>query len=162
MTRRSTARALGTVALALSAARPTGAQTQPTLQERLGHSKDARLVIVHADDLGEWHAVNAAAIRAFETGLVSSGAAMPACPWFPEIAAWSREHPEADLGLHLAVTSERTAYRWARWPRATESRRSWIPAATCSSFRSRRRSAPTRERSRWSCGPRSTAPCTSA
>lgn len=113
MTGRSVARALGFVALELSlAALPPEARAQPTLQERLGHTKDARLVIVHADDLGEWHAVNAAALRAFETGLVNSGAAMPACPWFPEIAAWSREHPEADLGLHLAVTSERTAYRW--------------------------------------------------
>jgi hypothetical protein len=87
-------------------------QVTPTLLERLGHRKDAKLVIVHADDLGEWHAVNAASIRAFETGLVNSGSMMVPCPWFPEIAAWAKDHPEADLGLHLAVTSERTAYRW--------------------------------------------------
>jgi len=82
------------------------------LAERLGYPRDAKLVIVHADDIGEWHAVNAATLQAFGTGLVNSGSMMVLCPWFPEIAAWSKAHPEADLGLHLAVTSERTAYRW--------------------------------------------------
>ena len=37
---------------------------------------------------------------------------MVPCPWFPEMAAWAKDHPEVDLGLHLTVTSERTAYRW--------------------------------------------------
>jgi predicted glycoside hydrolase/deacetylase ChbG (UPF0249 family) len=83
-----------------------------TLQERLGYPRDAKLLIVHADDLGEWHAVNAAAIQLFEAGLVNSGVAMAPCAWFPEIAAWAREHPDFDLGLHIAVTSERTDSRW--------------------------------------------------
>lgn len=88
------------------------AARKATLQERLGYARDAKLLIVHADDLGEWHAVNAAATRLFEAGLVSSGVAMPPCPWFPEIAAWARTHPQFDVGLHLALTSERTDYRW--------------------------------------------------
>jgi predicted glycoside hydrolase/deacetylase ChbG (UPF0249 family) len=83
-----------------------------TLAERLGYAPDAKLLIVHADDIGEWHAVNAATMRAFETGFVNSGAMMVPCAWFPEIAGWAREHPAADLGLHLTVTSERTASRW--------------------------------------------------
>jgi len=37
---------------------------------------------------------------------------MPPCPWFPEIVAWAKAHPDFDLGLHLTVTSERTDYRW--------------------------------------------------
>ncbi len=85
---------------------------KPTLQERLGHKKDAKLLIVHADDLGEWHAVNEAAIRLIDAGVVSSAVAMPPCPWFPEIAAWAKAHPQFALGLHLTVTSERTDYRW--------------------------------------------------
>jgi predicted glycoside hydrolase/deacetylase ChbG (UPF0249 family) len=99
------------LALALAAALlpPAG---DSTLAERLGHPRNAKLLIVHADDLGEWHAVNAGSIRAFETGLVNSGSMMVPCPWFPEMAAWARDHPEIDLGLHLTVTSERTAYRW--------------------------------------------------
>jgi predicted glycoside hydrolase/deacetylase ChbG (UPF0249 family) len=72
----------------------------------------ARQLIVHADDLGFSHSVNATTIRAFESGAVNSASLMVPCPWFPEIAAWAREHPEADLGLHLTLTSERTFYRW--------------------------------------------------
>jgi predicted glycoside hydrolase/deacetylase ChbG (UPF0249 family) len=83
-----------------------------TLVERLGYPRGAKLVILHGDDMGEWHAVNAASIRALETGAINSGVMMVPCPWFPEIAAWAKAHPGADLGLHLTVTSERTAYRW--------------------------------------------------
>ncbi len=100
-----------TLALAVAVAAPA-APAPPTLAERLGYAPDARLLIVHADDIGEWHAVNEATTRALATGLVNSGSMMAPCPWFPEIAAWAGEHPEADLGLHLTVTSERTASRW--------------------------------------------------
>ena len=99
------------LALALSAAAAL-ADGSPTLAERLGHPREAKLLIVHADDLGAWHAVNAGSIRAFESGNVNSGSMMVPCPWFPEMAAWAKDHPEIDLGLHLTVTSERTAYRW--------------------------------------------------
>jgi predicted glycoside hydrolase/deacetylase ChbG (UPF0249 family) len=100
------------LAAILCAAGLATAGERSSLVERLGYPPAAKLLIVHADDLGAWHAVNAGSIRAFETGLVNSGSMMVPCPWFPEIAAFAREHPEIDLGLHLTVTSERTAYRW--------------------------------------------------
>jgi chitin disaccharide deacetylase len=88
------------------------AASAQSLVERLGYPAGTKLVIIHADDLGETHAVNAAAIQAFERGAVNSGSMMVPCPWFPEIADFAKSHPDADLGLHLTLTSERVYYRW--------------------------------------------------
>lgn len=83
-----------------------------TLADRMGYPPGTKLVIIHADDLGETHAVNAAAIKSLETGSINSASLMVPCPWFPEIADYAKSHPGADFGLHLTVTSERVYYRW--------------------------------------------------
>jgi predicted glycoside hydrolase/deacetylase ChbG (UPF0249 family) len=85
---------------------------EPTIAERLGYPRDAKLLILHADDLGMAHSVNAASIAALESGAINSASIMVPCPWLPEIAAWARKNPEADLGLHLTLTSEWSGFRW--------------------------------------------------
>jgi len=83
-----------------------------TLADRLGYPAGMKLIIVHADDLGETHSVNAAAIKALEAGAVNSASLMVPCPWFPEIADYAKSHADADFGLHLTLTAERVYYRW--------------------------------------------------
>jgi len=87
-------------------------QAQKTLQEKLGYSKESKLLILHADDLGVSHSENAATIYAMENGSVNSASIMVPCPWFPEIADYARKHPATDLGLHLTLTSEWNFLKW--------------------------------------------------
>ena len=83
-----------------------------TVAERLGYPADAKLVILHADDLGVAHSVNAASFDALDKGAISSASIMMPTPWVTEVARYARAHPNADLGLHLTITSEWLTYRW--------------------------------------------------
>ena len=88
------------------------AQTK-TIAERLGHPADSKLLILHADDLGAAHSIDAASFAGLENGAVTSASIMVPTPWIGEVAAYARAHPNADLGLHLTLTSEWEAYRWS-------------------------------------------------
>ena len=88
-------------------------QAQPkTTQEKLGYSKETKLLIIHADDMGVAHAENSATFKAMQTGAVNSGSIMVTCPWFTEVVSYVKENPNADLGLHLTLTSEWKYYKW--------------------------------------------------
>lgn len=89
----------------------TPAQAE-TWAERLGYPSGKRILILHADDVGMCYEANQAAKAQLTGGEIQSAAMMVPCPWFNEIAAWYQEHPEFDMGLHLALTSEWRHYRW--------------------------------------------------
>ena len=83
-----------------------------TIAERLGHPRDAKLLILHADDLGVAHSENAASFDALEKGGINSASIMMTTPWVTETAEYQKKNPNADFGLHLVMTSEWETYRW--------------------------------------------------
>ncbi|MGA3107742.1 MAG: polysaccharide deacetylase family protein [Terriglobales bacterium] len=120
------ARLLSAVILCLTpmfaqTARPAASQEMPgtaavspeaNVQERLGYPASARLLVIHADDLGMNHSVNRAVTEALAQGWVTSASILVPCPWFPEVVKWAKDHPGADVGIHLALNSEWTSFRW--------------------------------------------------
>jgi chitin disaccharide deacetylase len=86
--------------------------TSGNLQQRLGYDKNAKLLIIHADDLGLSASENAASIEILEKGTVNSGSIMVPCSGFQEISEYAQIHPEADLGVHLTLTNEWDKYTW--------------------------------------------------
>lgn len=87
------------------------AQTK-TVAESLGYPADSKLLIIHADDLAVAHSVDAASFDALNKNAVTSASIMVPCPWLNEVAAYAKDHPEIDLGLHLTLTSEWKVFRW--------------------------------------------------
>lgn len=85
--------------------------TQPLL-EQLGFSRDDRVLVVHADDIGLCAPANAGAFETLEDGVASCGSLMVPAPAFPEAAAHARAHPELDLGIHLTLNCEFDEGRW--------------------------------------------------
>ncbi|HUC53713.1 MAG TPA: polysaccharide deacetylase family protein [Candidatus Cybelea sp.] len=83
-----------------------------TVAERLGYPADSKLLIVHADDLAIAHSEDAASFEALEKNAVTSASIIVPGPWLTEVAAYAKAHPDADLGVHLALTSEWKTYRW--------------------------------------------------
>ena len=114
---------VGLVVLAVAVCRSTQPDAQASvstvpsrsggsLAERLGFTPTDKILIVNVDDVAGSHAANTAAIDALENGLATSATVMVPCPWFPEIAAYAKAHPDRDFGVHLTHTSEWTTYKW--------------------------------------------------
>ena len=91
-----------------------------SLVERLGYDKDAKLLIVNADDFGMCHSANRGTFKAFESGGISSATIMVTCPWFLEAAQWLENHQQYDVGLHTVLTSEWGIYKWGPVAGTTE------------------------------------------
>jgi hypothetical protein len=90
----------------------TAAAQNKTIAERLGYPPDSKLLIIHADDLAVAHSEDAASFDALDRHAATSASIMIPCPWLTEVADYAKAHPDADLGLHLTVTSEWKTYRW--------------------------------------------------
>jgi predicted glycoside hydrolase/deacetylase ChbG (UPF0249 family) len=103
---------LAAISSAWLTSRNVAPSADQTVQERLGYPASARLLVIHADDLGMAHSVNRAIFEAFENHWITSASILVPCPWFPEVATWAKVHPDADLGIHLDLNSEWTTFRW--------------------------------------------------
>ena len=78
----------------------------------LGYPDDARVLIIHADDVGFSHASNVAALPSLTEGSLTCASALVPAPWFAETAKLQREHPQLDIGVHMTLTAEYETYRW--------------------------------------------------
>ncbi|MDZ7646878.1 MAG: polysaccharide deacetylase family protein [Cytophagales bacterium] len=87
-------------------------QAQQTYAEKLGYPKNAKVLILHVDDVGMSWDSNQGAIKAMEQGVANSLSIMMPCPWVPGYVQYLKEHPQVDAGLHLTLTSEWKEYRW--------------------------------------------------
>jgi chitin disaccharide deacetylase len=76
------------------------------------YAKGRKAVVIHEDDVGMTHGSNVAFRELSERGVVSSGSAMPPCPWFPEVLAMAAADPSLDIGVHLTLNSEKRPYKW--------------------------------------------------
>ncbi|MGD9634959.1 MAG: polysaccharide deacetylase family protein [Pirellulales bacterium] len=83
-----------------------------TWAERLGYPAGAKVIVLHANELGLAYETNAAGAKLLDEGPVRSAGAMVPAPWFADFAAWSKAHPNADIGLELTLNSELANYRY--------------------------------------------------
>ncbi len=82
------------------------------LAARLGFAPDARVIIINADDFGMCHAANTAIVELLDGGGIDSTTLMVPCAWAPEALAFAAARRDLDVGVHLVLTSEWSAYRW--------------------------------------------------
>ena len=82
------------------------------IAQKLGHDKNDKLLIIHADDLGLSSSVNKASLKALIDGSVNSASVMMTCEKISEVSKFSKNNPDLDFGVHLTLTSEWKNYKW--------------------------------------------------
>src|SRR5207245_6390508 len=91
---------------------PATAASAVRSSELLGFPPDARVLIVNCDDLGMYHAVNAAVVESIEQGIATSCSLMAPCPAAPHAIQLLREPPEVPFGVHLTLLRDGPHHRW--------------------------------------------------
>lgn len=89
-----------------------GQNIDSSYAEKLGYPKNAKVVILHVDDVGMSFDSNEGAINAITNGIATSCSVMMPCPWVPAFVHYLKQHANIDAGLHLTLTSEWNEYRW--------------------------------------------------
>jgi predicted glycoside hydrolase/deacetylase ChbG (UPF0249 family) len=69
-------------------------------------------LLVRGDDMGSTHAANVACVESYRNGIMRSVELMPVGPWFLEAVQMLKDNPGLDVGIHLALTSEWSRYKW--------------------------------------------------
>ncbi len=80
-----------------------------SLASRLGHSDDARLVIISCDDLGSCHGATEGVYQAIRNGVATCASIMVPAPWARYAAD---QYNGEDIGVHLTLNAEHPLYRW--------------------------------------------------
>ena len=88
------------------------AQEKTTNAEKLGFPKGKKVLLLHCDDAGMCEEANIAVQAYVLKGDITSAAVMMPCPDAEEMVEWALTHPQADIGVHLTLTSEWKTYRW--------------------------------------------------
>jgi chitin disaccharide deacetylase len=85
-----------------------------TTLKALGHDSGARLLIVNADDFGMSEEQNRGTSLGFSQGIITSASAIVPASAFAGVVRYNAEHPGADIGVHLTLTSEwRYPNKWS-------------------------------------------------
>jgi chitin disaccharide deacetylase len=79
----------------------------------LGFPAEARVLILSCDDLGMHESINVAVLAAVQHGVASSASLMVPCPAAREAVRMLRGAPEVSFGIHLTLTRDGPAHRWA-------------------------------------------------
>src|SRR5688572_33420901 len=91
---------------------PAAATPAARSSELLGFPPDARVLIVNCDDLGMYHAVNAAVVESIERGIATSCSLMAPCPTASDAMQLLRERPQIPFGVHLTLLRDGPHHRW--------------------------------------------------
>lgn len=71
-----------------------------------------KFLIINADDFGLSSNTNRGVIETFLQGILTSATVMMPTPYVDEVAEFQKKYPQADIGVHLTLTSEWKNYRW--------------------------------------------------